>query len=147
MNKPQKLAFPTKGSRPYAALDFVAEQGTDPWPVMKYNGREYDLNTNQNLYPHMGFSPEQKILIKFYNAWLNDGLLVSDARAEIDPDKEYGEWDVWPELNEMGALDSPEVDHIIPSMSGGSNVFGDARLTSWYCNNKQERNKVYNMLI
>ena len=36
-DKPQKLAYPTKGPRPYAVLDWLTEQWPKCWPTVKYN--------------------------------------------------------------------------------------------------------------
>ncbi len=139
--------YPTAGPRPYAILDFLAENYGGPWPSVNYFGTDYDLASGTTISAYRDFGGVQRVFVKFYNAWLNDGWLVSDARQDIDPNKTNGPWDECPDLNEQGCLDSPEVDHIIPWMSGGSNFYTNARVISWYCNNKQARNKDYSHLL
>ena len=46
-----------------------------------------------------------------------------------------------PALSERGTFDAPEIDHIIPKSSGGSNWFSNARVVSWMLNNKEDRIK------
>lgn len=139
--------YPTAGPRPYAILDYLATNYKGFWPVVNYFGTDYDLTSGGTVSSYRDFSGVQRAFIKYYNAWLNDGWLVSDGRQEIDPDKLHGPWDECPDINEQGCLDSPEIDHIIPWMSGGSNFYSNARLISWYCNNKQARNKIYTHLL
>lgn len=44
-------------------------------------------------------------------------------------------------LSEQGDLNFPEIDHIVPKSSGGSNMFSNARVVSWQLNNQDDRVK------
>ena len=74
------------------------------------------------------FSPEQRKLILQTNMARHGGALVSDDPA--DPHQN---------LDERGAANAPEVDHIVPKSLGGSNYFSNARVISWQLNNREAR--------
>lgn len=87
--------------------------------------------SDANFGPRKEFSGGQRELILKYNLAKHGGQLVSDDPV-ADPH---------PYLDERGAADFPEVDHIIPKSQGGSNFFSNARLVSWQLNNKEDRVK------
>ncbi|MFZ6767749.1 DNA/RNA non-specific endonuclease [Undibacterium sp. Di26W] len=68
-----------------------------------------------------------------YNRGLNGGEMESDAWT-------FGTNEPYQKLREAGRQDKPEVDHIVPNLSGGANLFTNARLVSWKLNNSIERN-------
>jgi hypothetical protein len=149
-NKDTKHMYPLAGPRPYAILDFLVEQFSDQtWPGKAcYCGTDYNLRSSSGVSPGHGFSDKQIVLIKFYNAWKNDGWLVSDGNAKTDPEKAHGPPDQKTQLNEYGDNDSPEVDHIIPESVGGSNLYSNARVVSQECNlGKGTRVKPYEHLL
>lgn len=71
-----------------------------------------------------------------YNKRLNGGTMESDAWV-------MGTQELHQKLYEAGRKDRPEVDHIIPALSGGANFFTNFRLVSWELNNSIERNVSY----
>lgn len=83
-----------------------------------------------SLRPFDDFSGRQRELILQANMARNGGKLKSDD--PLDP---------LPDLSEMGDLNFPEVDHIVPKSRGGSNMFSNARLVSWKLNNVDDRVK------
>jgi hypothetical protein len=108
--------------RPYERLD-----------IKKLSGRLVD-GTGTGAY--RDFSNEQRRLIIEANLAKNGGQLRSDDPA--DPHQI---------LNEDGTADFPEVDHIIPKSSGGSNAYSNARVVSWDLNNRVARVKGISHLV
>jgi hypothetical protein len=77
-----------------------------------------------------GFTPVQRTMLLQANMAVNGGVLKSD-----DPDDPY------PDLDERGTRNAPEIDNIVPESHGGSNHFSNARVVSWALNNKHDRVK------
>ena len=71
------------------------------------------------------FSGPQVQAILNENRRRNGGALVSDAPD--DPIRNLG--------GQHPASDSPEIDHIIPKVAGGSNAYANAQVTSRGYNN------------
>jgi hypothetical protein len=131
----QGKMYPIAGPRPYAILDYLVANYNN-WPrKLAYEGDEYDMTSGGKRQPGYGFHENQKLLIKFYNAYKNKGWLVSDGRQDIDHGQYYhGPHDTKLELNDKGGDDAPEVDHLVPESQGGSNCYCNARLVSKACN-------------
>jgi Domain of unknown function (DUF4157)/DNA/RNA non-specific endonuclease len=105
--------------RPYEELDLLYLAGKLAIPVSRVQR------------PSQPFILEQRNLILEYNRARNGGNLMSDDQAD-DPHKQ---------LRVFGTLDRPEIDHIIPTTSGGSNFFSNARVISFELNGKLKRVK------
>ncbi len=78
------------------------------------------------------FTGHQRELILQANMARNGGQIKSD-----DPNDPI----VGGVLSEQGDLNFPEIDHIVPKSSGGSNMFSNARVVSWQLNNQDDRVK------
>lgn len=90
-----------------------------------------------------GFSSEQRTLILQANRARNGGVLKSDDPADpVYRDQEYHG-----ALDERGADNFPEIDHIIPQVLGGSNAYSNARVVSWRLNNVDARIKPIHDLV
>ena len=87
-------------------------------------------NTSFTISPGQDFSDEQRRILINANRSKNGGKLKSD-----DPK------DLYQDLDEDGLLNFPEVDHIIPKSSLGSNAFSNARVVSLDLNNRGARVK------
>jgi len=81
----------------------------------------------------MRFHPWQRDWIIRYNKRLNGGNMESDAWVN-------GTNEPHQVLLEGGTINIPELDHIVPNLSGGANFFTNCRLVSWDLNNRIERN-------
>lgn len=101
--------------RPYEHLDILCLAG--------------ELDANTTFGDRVEFSGRQRELILQANK-ARRGCLVSDAGNDPQPS-----------LDERGAANAPEVDHIVPKVSGGGNFFSNARVVSWALNNTLERVK------
>jgi hypothetical protein len=91
----------------------------------------------------MLFGADQRKLILQTNKARNAGRLVSDDPADpacLPPHSLAN-------LDERGSVNAPEIDHIIPKSSGGSNMFSNARVVSWLLNNKEDRIKDISHLV
>ena len=118
-----KAEYPDKPeNRPYGYLDDLVAKGKLTGVGAMTAGRD--------------FTTEQRTLILQVNSWLNLGHLVSD-----DEEDERRDLDV------AGTQNVPEIDHIIPKVLGGSNQFSNARVVSWFRNNKSARIKPIGKLI
>jgi hypothetical protein len=104
--------------RPYEYLD-----------LLYYAGK---LDAGTSLGAHREFTGRQRELILQANLARNGGTLRSDDPADTVNGGV---------LNEMGDLNFPEIDHIVPKSRGGSNMFSNARVVSWQLNNKDDRVK------
>lgn len=82
------------------------------------------------------FSAEQRTLILQTNLARNGGRLRSDDPRDPHQD-----------LDQRGAANAPEIDHIVPKSLGGSNFFSNARVVSWQLNNKEARVKPLSGLV
>lgn len=82
------------------------------------------------------FSAEQRTLILQANMARHGGQLRSDDPG--DPQQV---------LDQRGAANAPEIDHIVPKSLGGSNFFSNARVISWQLNNKEARVKPLSGLV
>jgi hypothetical protein len=112
-----KPLYPDKpADRPYERLDVLNLSGEIEDTTQRLGGND--------------FSTEQIRLILQANRVRNGGTLKSDAPN--DPCKT---------LDVKGAANHPEIDHIIPKSSGGSNYYSNARVVSWQVNNKTDRVK------
>jgi hypothetical protein len=139
------LRFPTKGPRPYAVLDWlVLEKKVTKWPAFKYLDKSFP-ESNPESNEMEPFGDQKRALVKMYNAWENGGFLKSDAY--LLSSSLWGTKDPFEYLREYSAHDKPEVDHIIPKGNGGYNYYRNARLVSWFLNNKLERMKDYSGLV
>ncbi len=119
----KKAMYPDDpGKRPYGLLDVLTLNGTVALPVAISSFRD--------------FSEVQRTLILQTNMARNGGRIMSDDPA--DPHR-Y--------LDERGAANFPEVDHIIPKSLGGSNAYSNARVVSWELNNKLARVKPLSGLV
>jgi hypothetical protein len=119
----EKAGWPDNpADRPYENLD-----------IKKLSGR---LEDGTGMAAYRDFSNEQRKLIIQANLAKNGGQLTSDDPA--DPHQI---------LDEDGTADFPEVDHIIPKSSGGSNAYSNARVVSWDLNNRVARVKGISHLV
>ena len=82
--------------------------------------------------PFREFSGKQRELILQANMARNGGAIKSDNPEDLVNGGV---------LSEQGDLDFPEIDHIVPKSSGGSNMFSNARVVSWQRNNQDDRVK------
>ncbi len=105
--------------RPYEELD-----------ILYFSNSLEEINIQNGFEAGADFTEKQKELILQANLARNDGKLKSDDLT--DPYKT---------LDPNDRLGQPEVDHIIPKGSGGSNFFSNARVISWHHNNKNQRIK------
>jgi hypothetical protein len=112
------------------------------WPD-KFTDRPYEIldlqafaNEDASISSHAVFSREQREKILKLNMARNGGVLKSDDPS--DPHQI---------LDENGAANYPEIDHIIPKSVGGSNAFSNARVISWQLNNKEDRVKNIGKLV
>lgn len=105
--------------RPYEYLD-----------IIRYSERTGNLRIQVGFGPRWDFSKKQRNLILQTNMTRNGGQLKSD-----DPQ------DPQQNLSVKGSMNFPEIDHIIPKVSGGSNLYSNARVVSWELNNKEDRIK------
>ncbi len=110
--------------RPYGHLDVLAING-----VLSVPGQG-TMEGNRE------FSAAQRELILAVNAARNGGQLVSDDPA-----------DPYPNLSPQGTVNAPEIDHIVPKVLGGSNYYSNARVVSWYLNNRAARVKPLSALL
>lgn len=115
--------------RPYEYLDILALAGSlEPMP---------------SFGPRYGFSPDQRRFIKQTNMLRNGGVMKSDDTNDpVHHDPQFNGV-----LSESGAVNYPEVDHIVPNSSGGSNFYSNARLVSWQLNNREARVKPTHHLV
>ncbi|MCW2567544.1 MAG: hypothetical protein JWN54_1641 [Mycobacterium sp.] len=119
----RKAMYPDDpAQRPYGLLD-----------LLTFNGR---ITFGETLGAGSDFSATQRTLILQTNMARNGGRLKSDDPA--DP-QQY--------LDERGAANSPEIDHIVPKSLGGSNFYSNARVVSWQLNNKVARVKPLRGLV
>lgn len=110
--------------RPYGNLDVLAINGALSVPG------QGTMEGNRE------FSAAQRELILALNAARNGGQLVSDDPA-----------DPYPNLSPQGTVNAPEIDHIVPKVLGGSNYYSNARVVSWYLNNRAARVKPLSALL
>lgn len=108
--------------RPYELLDILSLNGTIKLP---YGPMAFGT-----------FSGVQRTLIIQTNKARNGGRLKSDDPHDPQQD-----------LDERGAANAPEVDHIVPKSRGGSNHYSNARLVSWQLNNRDDRVKSLKGLV
>ncbi|MGH3827164.1 MAG: hypothetical protein ACRDQX_08315, partial [Pseudonocardiaceae bacterium] len=126
---PSKKAFypDDPANRPYERLDIVnfitAVISIDEIPPVTCGAR-------------LDFSQAQRKLILRTNMARNNSRIISDDHT-----------DEHQELSEQGAANFPEIDHIIPKSSGGSNFYSNARVVSWQLNNKVARVKPLSGLV
>jgi hypothetical protein len=125
-----------------SALKFLAEANSKGWIPDNYANSPYlpldimwlnGVRGEGNPGARLGFKSWQIDWLIQYNRALNGGKILSDAWVE-DTTELHGY------LYEAGRLSRPEADHIVPNLSGGSNLFTNARLVSWELNNSIERN-------
>jgi hypothetical protein len=109
-------------NRPYEYLDILTFAGL--------------ARTMPYIAPGKLFTDDQRKLIIQTNKAAHGGAIVSDDPA--DPHHT---------LDERGAANAPEVDHIIPKSVGGSNMYSNARVVSWQLNNKEDRVKDISGLV
>lgn len=104
--------------RPYEYLDLLSFAGQLGGP---------------NFGSFREFSADQRTIILQANMARNGGILKTD-----DPIN-----DPVPNglLDERGDVNFPEIDHIVPKSSGGSNFYSNARVVSWQLNNREDRVK------
>lgn len=76
------------------------------------------------------FTDDQRTAILQANMARHGGQIKSDDPADPHQVLRIG-----------GTANRPEIDHIIPKSSGGSNFFSNARVVSWELNNKLDRVK------
>ncbi len=110
--------------RPYGGLDVLAINGQLAVPG------QGTMEGNRE------FSAAQRELILAVNAARHGGQLVSDDPA-----------DPYPNLSPQGTVNAPEIDHIVPKVLGGSNSYSNARVVSWYLNNRAARIKPLSDLV
>jgi hypothetical protein len=125
-----RASYPDRHTdRPYEYLDILTFAGVvDPQTTFVDRGV---------------FSARQRELILQTNMARNGGVLRSDDPADpahLPPHNAAT-------LDERGTFNAPEIDHIIPKLSGGSNSFSNARVVSWLLNNKEDRVKRISGLV
>jgi hypothetical protein len=104
--------------RPYEYLDLLAFAGKLGGP---------------NFGSFREFSADQRTIILQANMARNGGALKTD-----DPINDPVTDGI---LSEKGDVNFPEIDHIVPKSSGGSNFYSNARVVSWQLNNREDRVK------
>jgi len=108
--------------RPYAALDYLWV--TDHKLIRKRLGKYTPGNRKK-------FTDRQKALILFVNRLVNDGWLRSDYGGDITTPLPSG----------VGGRDAVQIDHVLPVLSGGGNLFSNARICSGSFNNFKRTKK------
>ena len=113
----KKALYPdAPAKRPYEFLDILSLNGAVMLPLPKG--------------PFADFGADRRALILQTNMARHAGKLVSDDPTDPQQD-----------LDERGAANAPEIDHIVPKSLGGSDFFSNARVISWQLNNKEARVK------